>query len=107
MGDGISYLHFLRYLDAGNEISYVTDSDFISRLFIKFQHANLVRIIDLISVNELNFIVLLNRAVENPEVNLNAAKRIKNRVENHRLQRRFSRSEERRVGKERRSGWSP
>src|SRR5690606_28301396 len=74
-------------LDTGNEVSDVSGRNFFLGLLLQFQHPDFFRKIFAAGSHKFDSLVRTYRSVENAEIDFNSAKRVKNRVEDHRLER--------------------
>ena len=86
MGDGIAHLHFLRGLDARNDIAHITCRELVAWQHIHLQHSYFIGMILLFGVDKLHKVVLANSAVHYLEVGNNTAEGVEHRVENQGLQ---------------------
>ena len=87
MGNRVTHLHFLGILNTRDDIAYLASSQFLTGNHIHLQHAHLVGNIFLSCIEEFHLITLMDAAVGNLEISNDTTERVKDRVENQRLQR--------------------
>src|SRR5690606_22984955 len=85
MRNGITNVNLLGNLDSRNKITYVSCSDFVYSLLVKFQHADFFSEVFLICTYELYLIPLANGSVKYAEINFYTAERIEYGIKDHRL----------------------
>ena len=84
--NGISHLHFLRGLDARNNISYVTRTQLVTRNHIHLQYSDFIGIVFLTGIEELHLVSFPNDSVYYLEISNDSTEGVEYRVENQRLQ---------------------
>ena len=73
MGNGVTHPHFGRVLDARNNVSHISGRETVARLLTQLEDTQLVDIVFLLGIDKLHKIALGNRAVQDLEIDNNAA----------------------------------
>ena len=89
MRNRITYFHFLRGFDTRDDVAHISRTQLRTWHHFHLEYSNLICIIFLTRIEEFHFIPFTDYAIHYLEICNDTTERIKDRIENQRLQRSF------------------